>query len=226
MRMLIVEDDTTLGIGLRDHFLSRNWDVILAKDGELGLELAFNEKVDVILLDIMLPNVSGYEICQALRREEVKTPVLMLTAKGQVDDVVYGLEVGADDYLVKPFSLRVLDARVKVMVRRLDDGQNDFYFGNGAHLDRFARKLKIDSNEVSLTPKEFDLLLVFLQSAGRAMTRDQILGEVWGHGLLVTVRSVDRCVKTLRKKLGEENVRALVAVRGVGYRWDIIDDLK
>ena len=219
MRMLIVEDDPTLGIGLREHFLSRNWDVILATDGEQGLELAFNKKIDVILLDIMLPKVNGYEICQALRREEVNTPVLMLTAKGQVDDVVYGLEVGADDYLVKPFSLRVLEARVKVMIRRVDDGQNDFYFGKGAHLNRFSRKLKINEVEIQLTPKEFDLLLVFLQNTGRVMTRDQLLGEVWGHGLLVTVRSVDRCVKTLRKKLGEDNISYLIAIRGVGYRW-------
>jgi len=106
------------------------------------------------------------------------------------------------------------------MVRRVDDGQNDFYFGEGAHLNRSARKLKIRGEEVSLTPKEFDLLVVFLLNIGRAMTRDQLVGHVWGHGLLVTGRSVDRCVKTLRKKLGEENIRSLVAVRGVGYRWD------
>ena len=219
MKMLIVEDDPTLGIGLRDHFLSRNWSVILATRGEQGLELAFKEKVDIILLDVMLPEINGYEICQALRREDVKTPVLMLTAKGQVEDVVYGLEVGADDYLVKPFSLRELEARVKVMIRRVDDGQNDFYFGKGAHLNRFSRKLEINEEEMQLTPKEFDLLLVFLQNTGRVMTRDQLLGEVWGHGLLVTVRSVDRCVKTLRKKLGEDNISYLIAIRGVGYRW-------
>jgi DNA-binding response OmpR family regulator len=144
----------------------------------------------------------------------------MLTAKGQVDDVVHGLEVGADDYLVKPFSLRELDARVKVLMRRVDDGITEYQFGNGCHLDRIARLLTIMGVVVTLTPKEFDLLVVFLKNAGRAMTRDQLLGAVWGHGLLVTVRSVDRCVKTLRHKLGEGNVAALVAVRGVGYRWD------
>ncbi|MGJ8694724.1 MAG: response regulator transcription factor [Verrucomicrobiaceae bacterium] len=220
MRMLIVEDDATLGVGLRDHFLGLNWEVLLARDGEEGLRLAFEERIDIILLDLMLPKVDGYEICRSLRREKIETPILMLTAKGQVDDVVHGLETGADDYLVKPFSLRELDARVKVLMRRVDDGKTDFNFGEGCHLDRTGRVLKIGGEVIALTPKEFDLLVVFLQNAGRAMTRDQLLGAVWGHGLLVTVRSVDRCVKTLRKKLGERNVGPLVAVRGVGYRWD------
>ncbi|MDB4354183.1 response regulator transcription factor [Akkermansiaceae bacterium] len=218
--MLLVEDDHTLRVSLRDHFESGGWNVFVAADGEEGLRLAFEERIDIILLDLMLPKVDGYEICKSLRLEKIETPILMLTAKGQVDDVVHGLEVGADDYLVKPFSLRELDARVKVLMRRVDDGQSDFYFGKGCHLDRSARKLEIDGEGVDLTPKEFDLLLVFLQNTGRAMTRDQLLGAVWGHGLLVTARSVDRCVKTLRKKLGEANLGALVAVRGVGYRWD------
>lgn len=220
MKILIVEDDHTLGVGLRDHFADDGWQVQLATDGEEGLRLAFEEKVDLILLDVMLPKVDGFEICQTLRRESMSTPILMLTAKGQVDDVVHGLELGADDYLVKPFSLRELDARVKVLARRIDGGKTEYEFAGGGLLDTKARVVRVKDKEVALTPKEFDLLAVFLRKTGRALTRDQLLGEVWGHGLLVTVRSVDRCVKTLRMKLGPESSSGLVAVRGVGYRWD------
>jgi len=220
MRILIVEDDQTLGVGLRDHFVDGGWQVTLATDGEEGLRAAFEEKVDLILLDIMLPKVDGFEICKSLRREGVATPILMLTAKGQVDDVVHGLELGADDYLVKPFSLRELDARVKVLARRIDGGKTRYEFAKGGVLDLLARVVTMNGEVVGLTPKEFDLLAVFLRKTGRALTRDQLLGEIWGHGLLVTVRSVDRCVKTLRSKLGPEGAAALVAVRGVGYRWD------
>lgn len=220
MRILIVEDDTTLRVGLRDHFVDLGWQVLVASDGEEGLRMAFEEKVDLILLDIMLPKVDGYEICRTLRREKVGTPILMLTAKGQVDDVVHGLELGADDYLVKPFSLKELDARVKVLARRIDGGQGVYEFTGGGVIDVQSRQVRIDGEEIALSPKEFDLLAVFLRKAGRAMTREQLLGEVWGYGLLVTSRSVDRCVKTLRSKLGPECASSLVAVRGVGYRWD------
>ena len=220
MRILIVEDDATLGVGLRDHFSGDGWQVLLATDGEEGLRIAFEEKVDLILLDITLPKIDGFEICRSLRAEQVGTPILMLTAKGQVDDVVHGLELGADDYLVKPFSLRVLDARVKVLARRIDGGKSKYEFSDCGLLDTQARVVTVRGKPLALTPKEFDLLAVFLRKAGRALTRDQLLGEVWGHGLLVTVRSVDRCVKTLREKLGSEYSASLVAVRGVGYRWD------
>lgn len=219
MRMLIVEDDATLQVGLRDHFVDQGWDVLVASDGELGLEMAFEERVDVILLDLMLPKVNGFEICEALRREKIGTPILMLTAKGQVEDVVYGLEVGADDYLVKPFSLRELDARVGVLRRRIDDGIKEFSFGKDFSLDIEGRKLSCGDEQVLLTVKEFDLLLYLLRKPNRAFTREQLLGQVWGHGLLVTHRSVDRCVKTLRQKLGEA-APLLATVRGIGYRWE------
>jgi two-component system alkaline phosphatase synthesis response regulator PhoP len=218
--ILIVEDDPTLGVTLRDHFQDAGMNVLRATDGQEGLRLAFEEKVDLILLDVMLPKVDGFEICRTLRTEKIPTPILMLTAKGQVDDVVHGLELGADDYLVKTFSLRELDARVKVLARRIDGGQTTYHFAGEGELDTSSRAVRIEGQEVALTPKEFDLLAVFLRKAGRALTRDQLLGEVWGHGLLVTTRSVDRCVKTLREKLGPHRAKSLVAVRGVGYRWD------
>ncbi len=218
MKILIIEDDETIRVGLRDLFLSEGWQVLTAMDGEEGLQLAFEEKLEVILLDLMLPKIDGYEICRTLRKERVETPILMLTAKGQVDDVVQGLELGADDYLVKPFSLRELEARVRVLVRRLDQGVSEYRFGDFL-LQVRARTLSLSGKEVKLTPKEFDLLLTLLRKPGRALTREQLIGEVWGHGLFVTSRSVDRCVKTLREKLGPTS-RNLISVRGIGYRWD------
>ncbi|MGJ8634881.1 MAG: response regulator transcription factor [Luteolibacter sp.] len=219
-RILIIEDDESLRRGLLDHLGSQGWEVLAAKDGEEGYKLGLEWKCDLILLDIMLPGINGFEICQALRREKITTPILMLTAKGQTEDVVRGLELGADDYLVKPFALQELIARLRVLLRRQDDGVKCFTFGEAWELDLVARKLLQSDKEVILTPKEFDLLSTFLHNAGRALSRDQLISRVWGNGFLVTQRSVDRCVKTLRSKLGKTTALALKSIHGIGYRWD------
>lgn len=219
-RILIIEDDESLRRGLCDNLAAQGWEVRAASDGEEGLQLAFDWRADLILLDIMLPGVDGYEICRALRLEKIDTPILMLTAKGQTDDVVMGLQLGADDYMVKPFALRELLARVQVMLRRTHVSSTRFTFAQDGLLDTSARRLTLAGKAVNLTPKEFDLLSVLLQNAGRALSREQLIGKVWGHGLLVTHRSVDRCVKTLRAKLGPSSSADFVSVRGVGYRWD------
>ena len=219
-RILVVEDDESLRRGLCDNLTAQGWEIRSASDGEQGLELAFEWKADLILLDVMLPGVNGYEICQALRREKVETPILMLTAKGQTDDVVRGLQLGADDYMVKPFALRELLARVQVMLRRSDATGSRYQFAHGGLLDADARRLTLQGKALELTPKEFDLLTILLRNAGRALSREQLLAKVWGHGLMVTNRSVDRCVKTLRAKLGPLYAEELVSVRGIGYRWD------
>lgn len=219
-RILIIEDDESLRRGLFDNLTAQGWEVRSASDGNEGLQLAFDWKADLILLDVMLPGVNGYEICQALRREKIDTPILMLTAKGQTDDVVMGLQLGADDYMVKPFALRELLARVKVMLRRTDTTGSRYTFAHDGILNATARRLTLQGKPVELTPKEFELLTVLLRNAGRALSREQLLAKVWGHGLLVTNRSVDRCVKTLRAKLGPNYTNELLSVRGIGYRWD------
>jgi len=219
-RILIIEDDESLRRGLGDHLAAQGWEIRAASDGENGLDLAFQWKADLILLDIMLPKVNGYEICTALRRERIDTPILMLTAKGQTEDVVRGLELGADDYVVKPFALRELMARVHALLRRRNSEATRYHFGGNGLLDLEARTFSCDGAKVDLTPKEFDLLAVFLRNAGRALSRDRLISDIWGHGLIVTTRSVDRCVKTLRTKLPESAARDLTSVRGVGYRWD------
>lgn len=218
-RILVIEDDDTLRRGLADNLAARGWEVRTAHDGNQGYDTAFEWKCDLILLDIMLPGIDGFEICRALRREKIDTPILMLTAKGQTDDVVTGLQLGADDYVVKPFALRELLARVQALLRRRDDTPPRLILDGTGHYDFDARTLTIGGTPVELTPKEFDLLEVLLRNHGRARSRDQLLSDVWGHGLIVTQRSVDRCVKTLRTKLGPLS-QQLTSVRGVGYRWD------
>ena len=217
-RILVIEDDETLRRAISDLLSDQGWQIETAADGQQGYDRAMEGRFDLILLDLMLPHIDGYEICQSLRLQSVSTPVLMLTAKGQTDDVVRGLELGADDYVVKPFSLRELLARVRALLRRRDPGVTRHEFGHGCVFDSDSRRFTIRGKCVELTPKEFDLLGYLLASGGRALTRDRLLREVWGNGLFVTERSVDRCVKTLRAKMEDDGL-LIQTVRGVGYRW-------
>lgn len=223
-RVLIVEDDAAMLRGLRDNFARKGYDVETAPDGEKGLELALNSQPDLIILDIMLPKMNGYEICKTLRDEGLDMPIIMLTAKDQESDIVLGLNIGADDYVAKPFSIREFMARAQAHLRR---GQRKAEQGALAQfgpfvLDRASRKLLRDGAEVPLTPKEFRLLDLFLDRAGRALTRAEILRVVWGYNVFVTDRSVDRCVTTLRARI-EENPRRpryIQTVRETGYRFE------
>jgi DNA-binding response OmpR family regulator len=219
-RVLVIEDDASLRRGLCDTLDAEGCEVKATADGEEGLELALSWRADLILLDLMLPRVNGYEICRAVRMVKSEVPILMLTAKGQTEDVVKGFELGADDYVVKPFALRELLARVRALLRRRSQGASRLAFGDCYVLDLEARILIGNAREVALTPKEFDLLASLLRQAGRAVSREKLIAEIWGRGLIVTNRSVDRCVKTLRAKLKTSTATQLRSVRGVGYRWD------
>jgi len=215
-RILLIEDDDDLRRGLRDNLEAQGWEVRAAADGERGLELALTWPADLVLLDIMLPGVNGYEICRSIRLEKLEVPILMLTARGQTEDVVRGLDLGADDYVVKPFALAELLARVRRMLGRTGPKEERYDLGGGLVLDVAA--CRVDDLETPLAPKEFGLLCCLVKNGGRAMSRGRLLREVWGPGLFVTERSVDRAVKTLRAKLGDAG-RAIETVRGVGYRW-------
>lgn len=219
-RILIIEDDLSLRVGIEDNLQASGYETASAKDGLEGLKKAYIWKADLIILDIMLPSVNGYEICQSIRCEGIETPVLMLTAKDQNEDIVRGLELGADDYLVKPFALPVLLARIRALLRRHSTSQVNYQFADIYTLNSESRKLLKSGKEIALTPKEFDLLYCFLSHSERALSREKIISDVWGNGLFVTHRSVDRCVKTLRSKLGEECASRLKTVRGIGYRWE------
>lgn len=220
--ILIIEDDPTMRRGLADNFTFAGYDVRTAADGNKGLREACRDDVDLILLDIMLPGVNGYEICRHVRAEGLETPVLMLTAKGQESDIVLGLNLGADDYITKPFSINELLARANAFIRRrrLADA-NVLHFGP-YELNHESRILSRDDAPIALTPKEFGLLGLLAGRPGRAYTRDEILRRVWGRDVFVTYRSVDRCVNTLRTKI-EPDLRRPVyirTVREIGYRFD------
>ncbi len=220
--VLIIEDDPTLLLGLRDNFESAGFTVQTAVDGEAGLEAAQTGAADLILLDIMLPKVNGYEICRLLRQGGLDTPIIMLTAKGQEDDIVRGLNLGADDYLTKPFSIRELLARANAFIRRRSSGPAKVHRFGECELDLESHRLYRKGEEVVLTPKEFQLLEYFAQRSGRALTRDDIMHSVWGSSVIVTARSVDRCVTTLRGKIEPDprNPTHIQTIRDIGYRFE------
>ena len=166
--------------------------------------------------------VNGYEICRRLRHLGVTTPIVMLTAKGQEEDVIRGLDLGADDYVTKPFSIGELIARVGALMRRLSPEDTVLRFGD-CELNLAAHTLSRDGEVVSLTSKEFQLLALFAQRPGRALTRNEILGRVWGHSVIVTSRSVDRCVTTLRAKIEQDprNPKLITTIRDIGYRFEL-----
>lgn len=223
-RILIIEDDPALLRGLKDNFSAKGFLVETASDGESGLDRALSGSADVILLDIMLPKVNGYEICRATRESGSDVPIIMLTARGQEEDVILGLNLGADDYVTKPFRIRELMARVNAFLRRRAPGKapDSFRFGL-FELDTAAHKLFRDGEEVVLTTKEFRLLEYFVSRQGRALTRDDILRNVWGNSIMVTGRSVDRCVTTLRGKIERDARRPtyIHTVRDIGYRFEL-----
>jgi DNA-binding response OmpR family regulator len=220
--ILIIEDDSTLLRGLRDNFASRGYCVRTACDGRQGLEAALGSPPDLILLDIMLPKLNGYEVCRVIREHKLDVPIVMLTAKGQEEDVVRGLDLGADDYVTKPFSIRELLARVHALLRRRETEESDTYCFGDCELDLTSHKFYRHGVEVPLTAKEFRLLAYFARRPGRAVTRNQILDAVWGHSVIVTARSVDRCVATLRSKIEPEpsRPRHVITVREIGYRFE------
>jgi DNA-binding response OmpR family regulator len=221
-KVLIIEDDAALLRGLKDNFETQGYDVRTASDGQKGLEALLHNPPDLVLLDLMLPKVNGYEICRRARSANLDIPIIMLTAKGQEDDIVRGLELGADDYVTKPFSIRELIARVKAFLRRKPAETATFEFGD-FRLDLTAHKLFRHGLEVALTAKEFRLLEFFVKRAGRALTRDNILDAVWGREVLVTDRSVDRCVTTLRSKIEPDprNPEFVKTIRDIGYRFEL-----
>ena len=221
-RILIVEDEPVLVRALTDALTARGCFVLTASDGERGLELALEQKPQLILLDIMLPRVNGFEICRAVREQGHDMPILMLTAKGQEEDVILGLNLGADDYITKPFRLGELIARVNAFLRRSTARHETLCRFGPFELNRAAHKLFRHGREIELTAKEFSLLEFFVTRPGRALTRDDILNHVWGHSVVVTPRSIDRCVATLRAKIEADSSQPafIHTIRDVGYRFE------
>jgi DNA-binding response OmpR family regulator len=221
-RILIVEDEPALLRGLKDTFAARGYEVLAAQDGETGLDLALSKHPDLILLDIMLPRVNGYEICRAVREHGLEMPILMLTAKGQEEDIILGLNLGADDYITKPFRLGELIARANAFLRRSKSKQTSTFKFGGYEMNLTAHKLFRDGVEIEMTAKEFKLLAYLVARCGCALARNDILDAVWGSSVIVTPRSIDRCVATLRSKIEPDprNPTYIQTIRDIGYRFE------
>ena len=220
-RILIVEDDAVLLRGLSDNMRNAGYQVETASDGRAGLKQALDQPPDLMLLDIMLPLFNGFELCQRVRQAKLNFPIIMLTAKGEEEDVVRGLELGADDYVTKPFGIRELQARIKRLLKsETKENQSKTTFGD-CLLDWESRQFFRDGVEVTLTTKEYRLLKIFLDRPNRALTRRDIMDQVWGSSIIVTGRSVDRCVATLRQKIEEtpSQPKWIQTIRDVGYRF-------
>jgi two-component system alkaline phosphatase synthesis response regulator PhoP len=221
-RILVVDDEPGIAFALETDLRQEGYVVSVATTGDQGLELAGGGGFDLVLLDVMLPGRDGFDVCHELRRRGVRTPVLMLTAKAEEAEKVMGLELGADDYLTKPFSARELRARVKALLRRAaSDVPDAFRFGD-TEVD-FARcEVRRGGRVVDLSALEFKLLSAFITRRGRVLTREQLLDAVWGPGVSLNDRVVDNHIVALRRKLEPDpgRPRFLLNLRGLGYRFD------
>ena len=221
--ILIIEDDVSILRGLKDNLIFEGYLVETATDGEEGLKSVLGKHFDLLLLDLMLPGLNGYEICRRVKKEKPGLPVIMLTAKGTEMDKIAGLDMGADDYITKPFSIPELLARIRAMLRRVKSEQSktvSYSFGH-VTLDFKKFRASVFDQEIKLSSKEFAIMKYFMQHEGGVVSRDELLEAVWGHEVIPHTRTVDNFILDLRKKL-EENPskpKHLLSVRGVGYRF-------
>jgi two-component system alkaline phosphatase synthesis response regulator PhoP len=222
-KILIVEDEPNMVAGLRDNFEFEGYEVLTAADGIAGLECALQQSPDIVLLDVMMPRMSGLEVCKQLKAKRPAIPIIMLTARGQEVDKVVGLELGADDYVTKPFSIRELLARVKAVLRRaqaIPDPKARYNFGD-VELDLHSCQVLRQGKLLDFSSKEFELLKYFLLHPGQTLSRDQLLEEVWGYEHFPTTRTVDAHIVRLRQKVEPkpEEPRFILTVHGTGYKF-------
>jgi len=232
-KILLIEDDKDISHLVALHLEDEGYDVEVSSDGESGLPKALSGRFHLIVLDLMLPGMGGMEICKKIRATSNYTPILMLTAKTSELDRVLGLEVGADDYLTKPFSVRELVARVKAILRRIDvmkaesESESDTVVRGDMVIDREKRNVSLNGNQVSLTAKEFDLLNHFASHPGRVYTRTQLLDQVWGYGYEGYEHTVNSHINRLRGKIENDpsHPKYILTVWGVGYKFVDLEDL-
>ncbi len=222
-KILVVEDEPNMVVGLRDNFEFEGYEVITARDGVEGLQLALDESPDLVVLDVMMPRMSGLEVCKQLRAKRASIPIIMLTARGQEVDKVVGLELGADDYVTKPFSIRELLARVKAVLRRtavVPKDQDQHSFGDVEVDLRRCRVLR-SGRALDISSKEFELLKYFICHAGETLSRQSLLEDLWGYEHYPTTRTVDTHLVRLRQKLepNPEQPQYFLTVHGTGYRF-------
>lgn len=226
--ILVIEDDVSILRGLKDNLEFEGYKVITETNGNEGLKLAMEKDADLLLLDIMLPGMNGYEICRRVKKEKPDLPIIMLTARGSEMDKVSGLDTGADDYITKPFSLPELLARVRAVFRRIKDEPEipeNYSFGN-IRLDFKKMQAFRGNDEIFLSAREFAIMQYFMRHEGEAVHRHDLLSEVWGYEALPNTRTIDNFILDLRKKL-EENPskpRHIESVRDIGYRFNSLND--
>lgn len=222
-RILIIEDDPAISKGLQESLEDEHYKIITASDGKIGYELAGKENPDLILLDLMLPTMNGQDVCRKLREDGVTIPILMLTSKREETDKVLGLEIGADDYITKPFNLRELHARIRANLRRGDFVKKEissFSFGN-FEIDFKKQKAQKDGQSLSFSTKEYEILHFFVQHDDEIVSRDMLLDEVWGYDVFPTTRTVDNYILNLRKKIEEDpaHPKHILTIHKSGYRF-------
>jgi DNA-binding response OmpR family regulator len=221
-RILIVEDEPDIVLSLQEDLRRQGYETEVATDGEKAVQRGATGKWDLILLDVMLPKLDGFDVCKELRRVGVTSPIIMLTARSQEAEKELGLDSGADDYVTKPFSLRELRARIRAQLRRRTASEERVHrFGN-CEVDFDRAELRREGRRVEITAQELRLLDVFLRNPGRLLSRNQLIESAWGPGVAITDRVVDQHVFNLRKKIEDEPAqpRFLVSVRGLGYRFE------
>jgi two-component system alkaline phosphatase synthesis response regulator PhoP len=221
--ILVIEDDLKILRGLEMNLRFEGHTVLSAADGHEGLKKALEEQADLLLLDLMLPGLSGYDICRKVRERKPGLPIVMLTAKGQEIDKVAGLDLGADDYVTKPFGVSELMARIRALLRRCEareKGLTQYSFGD-VTIDFKKYQAEVGGKAVELTAREFDLLRHLIEHAGEAVHRSDLLDKVWGYNVTPTTRTVDSFVLDLRKKLEADpsHPNHILSVRGVGYKF-------
>ncbi|MEW6210597.1 MAG: response regulator transcription factor [Acidobacteriota bacterium] len=222
-KILIVEDEPDMALGLRDNFEYEGYEVAVAADGQQGLDRAISDSPDLIVLDVMLPKMSGLDVCRQLRSKGVDLPIIMLTARGQEVDKVIGLEIGADDYVTKPFSIKELLARVRAHLRRKTKQVADldtYKFGN-VSLEFKSYQATKGGEPIELSPREFELMKYFIQHRGETITRDRLLDEVWGYENYPFTRTVDNHIAKLRQKIEPtpSDPQYIITVHRVGYKF-------
>ncbi len=222
-RLLIIEDDPTIQRGLKDALTGEHYEPVLCDNGTEGLRAARRRAFDLIILDVMLPGMNGFDICRTLRTEKITTPILMLTGKGEEADKVLGLELGADDYLTKPFGVRELLARVKALLRRGGTESAELREGSfgDVYLDFVKQEARKGPKTITMTAKEFELMKYFLQHEGEVISRAKLLDDVWGYESTPTTRTVDTFILNLRKKIESKPAQPvhLLTVHSAGYKF-------
>jgi two-component system alkaline phosphatase synthesis response regulator PhoP len=222
-KILIIEDDPAIRIGIKETFLSEGYSIEEADTGDIGFEIAQKSKFDLIILDLILPGKDGIEICKDLRNNGVKTPIIMVTSRKEEIDKILGLEIGADDYVTKPFSVRELVARVKALIRRstYEPGEIEEFTFADIKINFLNQEIFKGTNAVKLSATEFRILHYFIDHKGEVISRDKFLDEVWGYDSYPTTRTVDNYILSLRKKIEDDpaNPKHLLTVHTVGYKF-------